>query len=199
MTNKGNIATAWYTLSVIRSSAGYVFFFSHIYAFLACRVKFSQYDLHLQRLRQCEIFKGRGWEKYPEQCSMFLPRELMLVIISKLQFPLIIPLVFFLFFFAVWSNTRHFRDHENCVTEWKHKNCVLYNRCKSARWHSLLSEQSFGNDAQTTVYWTKQANRRKNNEAHWDIFHSIAEYLWQHVTCYTVNLTDVWVCSLKPK
>lgn len=58
-TNKGNIAAAWYTLCVIRSSAGSAgAFFPPIYAFLARRVQISQYDLHLQGLCQCEIFKS---------------------------------------------------------------------------------------------------------------------------------------------
>lgn len=57
-TNKGNIAAARYTLPVIRSSAGSAgAFFPPIYAFLAQRVQISQYDLHLQGPRLCEIFK----------------------------------------------------------------------------------------------------------------------------------------------
>lgn len=156
MTNKGNIATAWYTLSVIRSSAGYVFFC------LSCLCLFSMQSQILSAWltspkttpmwnmqRQCEknILSNAAWSclESLHPCNHF-----QTAISSYYS-------ICFSFLSEVIQGI--FSDHGICVTVLKHKNCVLYNRCKIGRWHSLLSKQSFGNDAQTAVHWIKQTKK----------------------------------------
>lgn len=50
MTNKSNIAAGWYTLRIIRSSAGYVFFSLVFMPFLHADSNCPAMILHLQRL-----------------------------------------------------------------------------------------------------------------------------------------------------
>jgi len=110
MTNKSNIATALYIVSIIRSSVGYVVFSlpylclfsmqSQIHSvWLTSRKTTPVWNMQKQRVRKISLAMQ----------LVLASRAYLLVIISKLKFPVIIS--FALFLISVWRNLNFQRSY----------------------------------------------------------------------------------------
>lgn len=90
MTNRGNTATAWYILSIIRSSVGYVFFFLlYLCLFSMHSQILSVWLASLKTLPVWNMQKQRARKISWAMQLVLALRAYMVIIISKFKFPVI--------------------------------------------------------------------------------------------------------------